>query len=194
MDVVRKSLDQLRGTIDIDSKIDEGTTFRIRLPLTLAIIDGFLVHVGDAVFVLPLETVIECIELPAGETPKDHLNLRGEILPLLRLAGFFELQPARGRRQNVVVVRFGDHMAGLVVDALLGEFQTVIKPLGSLFRHLKAVSGSTILGNGEVALILDVNALIQVAIQQESEQFSLQAELVRHHGHGHRPAEAIGKD
>lgn len=194
MDVVRKSLDQLRGSIDIDSVIDQGTTFRIRLPLTLAIIDGFLVQVGSAVFVLPLETVIECMELPhAEEGPQDHLNLRGEILPLLRLASFFELASGAGKRQNVVVARFGERKAGLVVDALLGEFQTVIKPLGSLFRHLKAVSGSTILGNGEVALILDVNALIQVATQKEVEQFSLQAERARR-GRGQHPAEPVCKE
>jgi two-component system chemotaxis sensor kinase CheA len=184
MDVVRKSLDQLHGSVDIDSVPDQGSTFRIRLPLTLAIIDGFLVQVCDATFVLPLEAVIECIELPqhdAAEAAPDYLNLRGEILPLLRMGPFFELKAAHSVRQNVVVIRFGDSKAGLVVDELLGEFQTVIKPLGSLFRHLKAVSGSTILGSGEVALILDVQALIQVASQKESAQYSLQHE-VAHQG------------
>lgn len=173
MDVVRKSLDQLRGSVEIESELHRGTTFRIRLPLTLAIIDGFLVGVGDATFVVPLEAVIECIELPDSQERQNCLNLRGEILPLLRLSGFFELKQPPAARQNVVVVRFGERKAGLVVDELLGEFQTVIKPLGSLFRHLKAVSGSTILGNGDVALILDVNALIGVATQQEIDQLSL---------------------
>jgi two-component system chemotaxis sensor kinase CheA len=180
MDVVRKSLDQLHGSVEIDSVPDQGSTFRIRLPLTLAIIDGFLVQVCDATFVLPLEAVIECIELPGqapDEAAQDYLNLRGEILPLLRMGAFFELKPGEAGRQNVVVIRFGDSKAGLVVDELLGEFQTVIKPLGSLFRHLKAVSGSTILGSGEVALILDVQALIQVASQKESEQYSLPHQL-----------------
>ena len=175
MDVVRNSIEQLRGAIDIDSQWQQGTTFRIRLPLTLAIIDGFLVQTGDAIFVLPLETVIECIELPAGQHATGHaqLDLRGDMLPLLHLGNFFSLPARPTVRQNVVVVRFGDHKAGLVIDALLGEFQTVIKPLGSLFRHLKAVSGSTILGSGEVALILDVNALIRVATLKESQLYSL---------------------
>lgn len=182
MDVVRKSIEQLRGSIDIDTELNVGTTFRIRLPLTLAIIDGFLVQIGPATFVVPLETVIECIEYPADQQKKgthDCLNLRGELLPLLYMSDFLEMSTEYNKRQNVVVVRFGDSKAGLVVDELLGEFQTVIKPLGSLFRHLKAISGSTILGTGEVALILDVQALIQYATKRESEQFSIKKELAR---------------
>ncbi|NHR06154.1 chemotaxis protein CheA [Chromobacterium haemolyticum] len=176
MDVVRKSIEQLRGTIDIESELGLGTTFRIRLPLTLAIIDGFLVEVAAATFVVPLEAVIECIELPAAldkDSVHDCLNLRGELLPLLRLNSFLDLPTVAAKRRNVVVVHYGDRKAGLVVDALLGEFQTVIKPLGNLFRHLKAISGSTILGTGEVALILDVPALIHHATQKEAERYAL---------------------
>ena len=103
--------------------------------------------------------------------PCTGLDLRGEMLPLLRLSRFFNLPTTTNKRQNVVVVRFGEHQAGLVVDQLLGEFQTVIKPLGNLFRHLKAISGSTILGNGSVALILDVLSLIEIATQQEADQY-----------------------
>ncbi|WP_246542744.1 chemotaxis protein CheA [Paludibacterium yongneupense] len=182
MDVVRKSIEQLRGSVDIDSEPQLGSTFRIRLPLTLAIIDGFLVQNGDATFVVPLEAVIECIELPPAQQQEgthDCLNLRGEILPLLHLSTFFELGAAPGKRQNVVVVRFGDSKAGLVVDELLGEYQTVIKPLGSLFRHLKAISGSTILGTGEVALILDIPSLIHYATRKESERYSPDGEAGR---------------
>lgn len=182
MDVVKTSIEQLHGSIEIDSIPDQGTTFRIRLPLTLAIIDGFLVQVGRATFVLPLESVIECIEHPGSSTPNpthDYLELRGELLPLLDLSGFFDLPSQTGRRRNVVVVRSGIDKAGLMVDDLLGEFQTVIKPLGSLFRNLKSVSGSTILGSGEVALILDIPSLIKTATQQEAEQCSLKQELAR---------------
>jgi len=182
MDVVRKSIDALRGSIEIESTPGEGSTFRIRLPLTLAIIDGFLVQNADATFVVPLEAVIECIELNPGQihsTRQNCLNLRGEILPLLHLTQFFELQGGPAKRQNVVVVRIGENKAGLVVDELLGEYQTVIKPLGSLFRNLKAISGSTILGTGEVALILDVPSLIQYATRKETEQYSLERELAR---------------
>ena len=187
MDVVRRSIEQLRGTIDIDSAVGEGTTFRIRLPLTLAIIDGFLVSVGNATFVIPLETVIECIELPGDALQGDAhncLNLRGEVLPLLGLNRFLELGQPHAKRQNVVVVRYGDSKAGLVVDELLGEFQTVIKPLGNLFRHLRAISGSTILGSGEVALILDVPSLIHFATSQEAERFASHAEHAQQRG-GH---------
>ncbi|AXE36038.1 chemotaxis protein CheA [Chromobacterium phragmitis] len=176
MDVVKRGIEQLHGNIEIDSEAGRGTTFRIRLPLTLAIIDGFLVEVAGSTFVLPLETVIECIELPSGLPENgvhDCINLRGELLPLLHLDHFFELTPTAAARRNVVVSQYGDRKAGLVVDALQGEFQTVIKPLGALFSTLKAISGSTILGTGEVALILDVPALIQHACRKESERFAL---------------------
>ncbi|OHX20186.1 chemotaxis protein CheA [Chromobacterium sphagni] len=175
MDVVKRGIEQLHGSIDIDSEPGRGTTFRIRLPLTLAIIDGFLVEVAASTFVLPLEAVVECIELPAGLPANgvhDCINLRGELLPLLHLSSFFELRSQAAARRNVVVVHYDDRKAGLVVDALQGEFQTVIKPLGALFSTLKAISGSTILGTGEVALILDVPSLIRHACRKESERLS----------------------
>ncbi|MBM2882931.1 chemotaxis protein CheA [Chromobacterium phragmitis] len=175
MDVVKRGIEQLHGTIEIDSETGRGTTFRLRLPLTLAIIDGFLVDVGHSTFVLPLEAVVECIELPA-DLPEngvhDCINLRGELLPLLHLGRFFELPPIAAARRNIVVAQYGERKAGLVVDALQGEFQTVIKPLGTLFSALKAISGSTILGTGEVALILDVPALIQHACRKELERLA----------------------
>ncbi|AUH52406.1 chemotaxis protein CheA [Chromobacterium sp. ATCC 53434] len=176
MDVVKRSIEQLHGMIDIDSEAGRGTSFRIRLPLTLAIIDGFLVEVGCSTFVLPLEAVVECIELPTGLPENgvhDCINLRGELLPLLHLSRFFEQEPAAVARRNVVVAQYGERKAGLVVDALGGEFQTVIKPLGALFNTLKAISGSTILGTGEVALILDVPSLIRHACRKEAERFVL---------------------
>lgn len=176
LDVVKRNIEQLRGTIEIDSSAGLGSTFRLRLPLTLAIIDGFLVAVSQATFVIPLDTVVECLALPAQPAPQGstgRLWLRGELLPLLYLRPFLELEGRPGRRQNVVIVRAGDYKVGLVVDALLGEYQTVIKPLGELFCHLKAISGSTILGNGEVALILDVLALVGYAREQESQHYPL---------------------
>jgi two-component system chemotaxis sensor kinase CheA len=175
MDVVKRGLEALRGSIDIDSAPGEGTHFRIRLPLTLAIIDGFLVQIGQSTFVIPLEVVVECIEIPddlRADGKHSHLNLRGEVLPVLNLNEFLELGETPGKRQNVVVVNCGDSKAGLLVDNLLGEFQTVIKPLGTLFNHLRSISGSTILGTGEVALILDVPSLIHVATRKESELYA----------------------
>jgi len=173
MDVVRRNIEALRGTIDLDSAEGQGSTVRIRLPLTLAIIDGFLVGVGQASYVIPLDMVVECIELNANDhdaSDKRYLNLRGEVLPYRRLREHFEVQGEAARRENVVVVRYGDAKAGLVVDRLLGEFQTVIKPLGRIFQHLQGIGGSTILGSGEVALILDVPGLMMQVMGGEARQ------------------------
>ena len=165
MDVVRKNIEELRGSIEVESYEGSGTTFRIRLPLTLAIIDGFRVETGGACYVVPLGTVIECLDLaPFLESESNHLiNLRGEVLPFLRLREVFQLAGNRPEKECAVVVQNGENRAGLVVDRLVGEFQTVIKPLGDLFRNIKGLGGSTILGSGEVALILDVPELIQLA-------------------------------
>jgi two-component system, chemotaxis family, sensor kinase CheA len=171
MDVVRRNIENLRGTIDIESALGVGTTIRIRLPLTLAIIDGFLVGVGGAAFVVPLGMVLECIELRQEDLDHSHgrdfVNLRGEVLPFIRLSQLFNRQRSSDRNETIVVVRYGSLSAGLVVDELLGDFQTVIKPLGRLFNKVKGISGSTILGNGNVALILDIPALIDLAISRE---------------------------
>lgn len=165
MDVVKKNIEALRGTVDIESEPGRGSKVLIRLPLTLAIIDGFLVSAGDSSYVIPLDMVFECVELDEVERDdlrdRQYVNLRGEVLPLVRLREFFDLGTGAGLRENIVVVRFGNTKAGLVVDELQGEFQTVIKPLGRIFRRLNGVSGSTILGSGEVAVILDVPGLLQ---------------------------------
>jgi two-component system chemotaxis sensor kinase CheA len=171
MDVVRRNIEALRGMVELDSTPGEGTTVRIRLPLTLAIIDGFLVGVGDSAYVVPLEMVLECVELSDADrralTQRAYINLRGEVLPFVRLHDHFEVAGKGSRRENIVVVQYGGRKAGLVVDQLMGEFQTVIKPLGKMFTRVKGISGSTILGTGEVALILDVQALIQQAAERE---------------------------
>jgi two-component system chemotaxis sensor kinase CheA len=167
MDVVRRNIQSLRGTVEVASVEGEGSTFTIRLPLTLAIIDGFLVGVDKASYVIPLDAVVECIELDSDSGENNYLNLRGEVLPFLRLRRLFEVHGGQPGRENVVVVQFGGRKAGIVVDRLQGEFQTVIKPLGALFSNLRGIGGSTILGNGEVALILDVPALIDLAGNRE---------------------------
>jgi two-component system chemotaxis sensor kinase CheA len=166
MDVVRRNIEALRGTVSLSSRLGEGTTVTIRLPLTLAIIDGFLVQVGNSVFVLPLDMVVECVELPA-DRPRggNYINLRNQVLPYLTLRELFELNGERPSRESVVVVNFAGRKAGIVVDRLLGEMQTVIKPLGSMFSALQGISGSSILGTGEVALILDVPALVSRAAE-----------------------------
>ena len=122
---------------------------------------------------IPLEMVVECMELQPASVDRNYLNLRGEVLPFVRLRELFEVTTEQPQRENVVVVKAGGRKAGIVVDVLQGEFQTVIKPLGTLFRHLHGISGSTILGSGDVALILDVQALTTTAAQRESETLQL---------------------
>lgn len=169
MDVVRRNIEELRGQIQIFSTLDQGTTFSIRLPLTLAIIDGFLVSVADAKMVLPLNMVQECIEFnPAFQAQgRNYLDLRGEVLPFIRLRDLFKLSATGHCRENIVVVQYGSDRAGLVVDSLHGELQAVIKPLNSMFKSLKGIGGSTILGSGDIGLILDIPALVQFATNLE---------------------------
>jgi len=176
MDVVKRNISSLRGMVQLESEPGLGTTVRIRLPLTLAIIDGFRVGVGKSSYVVPLDMVIECIELSEEQRKaakeRSYLNLRGEVLPFVVLRDHFEIEGANARRENVVVVQFAGHKAGLVVDELMGELQTVIKPLGKIFSNLRGISGSTILGSGEVALILDVPSLMQHAVSIEKQKAS----------------------
>ncbi|RRS04305.1 chemotaxis protein CheA [Aquabacterium soli] len=160
MDVVKRNITALRGSVYIDSAEGVGTTVTVRLPLTLAIINGFQVGVGPSVFVVPMEMVEECIAFSAEEG-HDYTNLRGQVLPFVRLRQLFGIDGPVPPRQNIVVVRHAGQRAGLVVDTLLGEFQTVIKPLSRLFVQVRGISGSSIRGSGDVALILDVPALLR---------------------------------
>ena len=169
MDVVRKNITALRGSVNVTTEPGAGSRFTIRLPLTLAIIDGFLTGVARSSYVIPLDMVVECIELANTSEERDYINLRGEVLPFVRLRELFEVHGARPARENVVVVQYAGRKAGIVVDQLLGEFQTVIKPLGTLFRNMRGIGGSTILGSGEVALILDVQALVSRCARAEEQ-------------------------
>lgn len=167
MDVVRRNVEALRGTLTLESRGGAGTTIGIRLPLTLAIIQGFAVGVGEETYLVPLDAVTECLRLPAEERLRDEatglLELHDEMLPYIRLRHRFAL-PGRGAtHESVLVVRDERGQVGLVVDALHGESQAVIKPLGKMFSNITGVSGSTILGNGRVALILDVPTLLDAA-------------------------------
>ena len=168
MDVVKRNITALRGSVSIASEPGRGTTVTVRLPLTLAIINGFQVAVGKAVFVVPLDVVDECVEFRA-ETGRDYIDLRGQALPFIRLRELFKVAGAPAARQNIVVVKHAGRRFGLVVDTLLGEAQTVIKPLSRLFAQVEGISGSSILGSGDVALILDVPALVQQAVASATE-------------------------
>ncbi|AUJ12138.1 chemotaxis protein CheA [Xanthomonas oryzae pv. oryzae] len=160
MDVVKRNITALRGTVEIDSTAGVGTTISVRLPLTLAIINGFQVGVGKSVFVVPLDVVEECVEF-TPDYASDYIDLRGSVLPYVRLRELFALGGKTPPRESIVVIRQGAQRFGLVVDTLLGEWQTVIKPLSKVFAQVKGISGSSILGSGDVALILDVPSLIQ---------------------------------
>jgi two-component system chemotaxis sensor kinase CheA len=172
MDVVKRNIELLRGSIEIDSQLGVGTTVTMHLPLTLAIIDGFMVEVQQELYIIPLSMVVECVEMDSTEwqahEAQHYVNLHGQVLPYLRLGDFFHKNKKHSpaKRENLVVVRFGESKAGFVVDKLHGENQTVIKPLGKLFESLNGISGATVLGSGAVALILDVPGLIQQAKKQ----------------------------
>jgi two-component system chemotaxis sensor kinase CheA len=172
MDVVRRNIELLRGKIEIQSTEGQGTTITIRLPLTLAIIDGFSVMADNETYVIPLEMISECLELPADQISSETvgvLNLRGEPLPYVRLREVFGTPNQRPARENVVVVHREGGYAGIAVETLLGECQAIIKPLNRIFRDVPGVSGSTILDNGRVALILDVSTLLREVIAEQAQ-------------------------
>jgi len=173
MDVVRRNIEALRGTVMIYSDPGEGSRIEIRLPLTLAIIDGFLVGVGASKFIFPLESVVEVIEARSSiGTPdangRSVVELRGRVLPVLSMRTLYGLETDEPDRISVVVIKSGSHSYGVMVDVLLGQHQTVIKPLGRMFQSLRGMSGSSILGSGEVALILDVNSLGEFAAGKQT--------------------------
>lgn len=189
MDVVKRHIDLLRGEIDISTEPGRGTTFKLRLPLTLAIIDGFLIEVDQAAMVIPVNMMLECLELPADALQHRlrQINVRDEWVPYVCLRELFGLESSTAP-QYVVLVNFGEHRAGIVVDRLVGELQAVIKPMGQMFRSLRGFSGSTILGNGKPALILDIPQLIHYAGRAERRQIEENAlsRLQVATGHGHR--------
>ncbi len=172
MDVVRSNITALRGSVELLSQPGEGTTVRVRLPLTLAIIDGFQVGVGQERYVIPLEMVEECIEFNRNQAQINEsgfMDLRGEVLPFVRLRQLFEQEGQGPARQNIVVLNFAGKRAGVVVDSLHGELQTVIRPLGKMFRALPGISGFTILGTGNVALVMDVGSLIAMMSRRDQQ-------------------------
>lgn len=159
MDVVRKELEKIGGSVTIRSKPGSGTSIIMAIPLTLAIIDGLLVRIASERFVVPLSNVEECIEYQGDSTKSGVVTVRGELLPVVDLRREFRISGERQELEQAVVVDTGIGRVGFVVDAVIGDHQTVIKNLGRLYNGVDAVSGATILGDGSVALILDVQRL-----------------------------------
>jgi len=172
MDVVKRAIDALRGSIEMSSRCGIGTTITIKLPLTLAIIESLLVRIAGESFVLPLSIVEECIELVRGDTARNggrHLvNIRGTIIPYIPLRERFSLHGEPPVIEQVVIANVGGFRIGFVVDVVVGEHQTVIKTLGRAYRNTRGISGATILGDGGIALILDVPQLVQEAEREEN--------------------------
>lgn len=172
MDVVKRNIESLRGSIEIETEEGVGTNMSICLPLTLAIIDGFHVAAANIDFIIPKSAILECVDLNtlAHGREQNCVNLRGEQVPFIRLQELFHLEKQEHIKEKLVVVQFGEKRAGIAVDCLHGETQTVVKPMGPIFQALKGIGGSSLLGTGTVALILDVQQLIQFAITKEQER------------------------
>ncbi|HLZ20081.1 MAG TPA: chemotaxis protein CheA, partial [Smithellaceae bacterium] len=170
MDVVKRGIDALNGTLDIRSKMGEGATITLKLPLTLAIIDGLLVRIADAFFVLPLAAIEECVELTRQDIRKMHgrhmTHIRGEVVPYISLREVFKIPGELPAIEQIIINRIGDDRIGLVVDQVIGEHQTVIKSMGKFYRHVREISGATILGDGTVALIVDISQLVSQVIRK----------------------------
>jgi two-component system chemotaxis sensor kinase CheA len=167
MDVVKKGIEALRGSIEITSEPGKGSTITLRIPLTLAIIESLLVRIDKNYFVLPLSHVEECVELTREDITNAHgrnlANVRGSIIPYIPLREQFEITSNRPEIEQIVITGINGSKVGFVVDSVIGEHQTVIKTLGRMYRDVKGVSGATILGDGTVALILDMGVLYQAA-------------------------------
>ncbi len=171
MDVVKRTIESLRGTIDVASVDGEGSTITLRIPLTLAIIEGLLIRVGEARYVLPLAAVEECLELTLEEDGRSRgqnlITLRDRLIPFVRLREMFATGTPPDPYQKIVVVSVGQERVGLVVDQIIGNHQTVIKSLTALHRGVASFAGATILGDGSVALILDISQLVAAAQPRE---------------------------
>ena len=166
LDVVKSNIEQLGGDVEVQTKLGEGTTFTVRLPLTLAIIQALMVEVRDEKYAIALGSIANIENIPVTDIKyveaKEVIHLRGSVIPLIRLDKVLDIEPLENGPENltVVIVKRGDSQVGLVVDKLIGQQEIVIKSLGKYINGNKLISGATILGDGEVALILDANTLM----------------------------------
>ena len=166
LDVVKSNIEALGGDVEVATKLGEGTTFTVRLPLTLAIIQALMVEIRDEKYAIALGSIANIEDIPVADIKyiqaEEVIHLRGNVIPLIRLDKVLDIEPREEEPESltVVIVKRGDSQAGLVVDNLIGQQEIVIKSLGKYINGNKLISGATILGDGEVALILDVNTLM----------------------------------
>ncbi|TPQ36408.1 chemotaxis protein CheA [Bradyrhizobium guangdongense] len=175
MDVVKRTIENMRGTIDLSTRPGQGTTVTLRLPLTLAIIEGLLIRVGEGRYIIPLSAVEECIELTAEDDRsrgRNFLNVRGKLVPFLRLRQILTVSGTPDQHQKTIIISTGETHVGLVADQIIGNHQTVIKSLSKLHSDVTIFSGATILGDGTAALILDVAQLVALAQSQTEKHIS----------------------
>lgn len=176
MDVVKQEIENLRGTVEIDSNESQGTKILLKLPLTLAIIDGLLVSISDSSYIVPLVSVEECVELSKKEIEASHgrhiIKIRDEIVPYIVLRDFFEIEGDRLDIEQIVIVNIEGNRIGFVVDEVLGQHQTVLKTLGKIYKDVEGISGATVLGDGGIALILDILKLTQLRELEEIHNYS----------------------
>jgi two-component system, chemotaxis family, sensor kinase CheA len=165
MDVVRRNVEALRGSVDIESRDGQGSIVTLRLPLTLAVIDALIVGIGAETYAIPIDSIIECMELPRLKRGCGVINLRGDLLPYLSLRDLFCPLGKRSENERLIVVNHESGRAGIIVESIFGQSQIVIKPLGRLFKGARGVCGSTTLSNGQSALIVDVPGAIRKAVQ-----------------------------
>ncbi|MCP3397390.1 chemotaxis protein CheA [Bradyrhizobium sp. CCGB20] len=173
MDVVKRTIENMRGTIDLSTRPGQGTTVTLRLPLTLAIIEGLLIRVGEGRYIIPLSAVEECVELTAEDERsrgRNFLNVRGNLVPFLRLREIMSASGSPDRHQKTIIISTGETRVGLVADQIIGNHQTVIKSLSKLHSDVTIFSGATILGDGTAALILDVAQLVALAQSKVEKQ------------------------
>jgi two-component system chemotaxis sensor kinase CheA len=173
MDVVKRTIENMRGTIDLSTRPGHGTTVTLRLPLTLAIIEGLLIRVGEGRYIIPLSAVEECVELTADDQRsrgRNFLNVRGGLVPFLRLREQLAVPGTPDQHQKTIIISTGETCVGLVADQIIGNHQTVIKSLSKLHSDVTIFSGATILGDGTAALILDVAQLVALAQAQSEKQ------------------------
>jgi len=171
--VVKRQVDLLRGSVVIASEEGRGTSVSLTLPLTLAIIEGFLVQVAESRLIFPMFAVLENVELLGSErgtkNGRNVVTVRGEMIPYIDLRTLFQMDGEIPKIEKIVIVEHEEQRVGFVVDRVLGTHQTVLQPLGRFFRNVKVVSGATIMGDGGVALILDIASIINLANQRARE-------------------------